>query len=96
MSLSYRNSFYQQQLNLSSLRHWFSYIVAEESDRLTAEEKQQIQQVSDRVFRWIGSYRKEGALKHLEKMDADLGKLITPEKLLCLIAVSLHYEQSKF
>jgi site-specific recombinase XerD len=66
---------------LSSLRHWFSYIVAEESDRLTVEEKQQIQQVSDRVSRWIGSYRKEGALKHLEKMDADLGKLITPEKV---------------
>lgn len=66
---------------LSSVRHWFSYIVAEESDRLTSEEKQRIQQVSDRVLRWIGSYKKEAALRHLGKMDADLSKLITPEKV---------------
>jgi hypothetical protein len=35
---------------LSSIRHWYSYTLAEESDRLTAAEKAEIQQMDYRVF----------------------------------------------
>jgi site-specific recombinase XerD len=66
---------------LSSVRHWYAYILAEESDRITADEKQKIQLMSDRVSRWINSYRREAAAKGLEKMDADLSKLVTPDKV---------------
>jgi hypothetical protein len=65
---------------LSSVRHWHSYILAEERDRLGSEACQQIQHMSDRMSRWITSYRKESAARSLEKTDQDIGKLITPEK----------------
>jgi len=66
---------------LNSLRHWYAYILSEEADRLSQSQKQQIQQTSDRVARWIASYRKDSAARSLEKMDSDISKLITPEKV---------------
>jgi site-specific recombinase XerD len=66
---------------LSSLRHWYVYILSEEGDRLTAEDKQQVQQMSHCVARWITSFRKETASRSLQKMDDDVGKLITPDKV---------------
>lgn len=66
---------------LSSLRHWYSYILSEEADRLSTEEKQQIQQTRDRVSRWTASYRKDSAARSLQKMDDDISKLITPKKV---------------
>jgi len=66
---------------LNSLRHWYSYILSEETDRITTEVKQQIQSTSSRVARWIASYRKDAAARNLEKMDDDITKLITPEKV---------------
>lgn len=64
---------------LSSLRHWYAYILSEEADRITVVVKQQIQHMSDRVSRWIASYRKDSAVRSLQKMDGDISKLITPE-----------------
>jgi len=66
---------------LNSLRHWYDYILSEEADRLDSDEKQQIQQSSNRVAKWIASYRKDSASRALEKMDEDISKLITSDKV---------------
>jgi hexokinase len=56
-------------------------MLAEETDRLTADDGQLIQTMADRVIRWIKSYRKDAATRNLAKMDAGLGQLITPDKI---------------
>lgn len=67
---------------LSSLRHFYSYLIAEEERHtLGPDDKQKIQLMSDRISRWICSYRKDAATRSLEKMDDDIDKLITPEKV---------------
>jgi hypothetical protein len=52
---------------LSSLRHWYSYVLAEESDMPSRQEKDMISNMSDRVARWINSYRKDAASRTSKK-----------------------------
>jgi site-specific recombinase XerD len=66
---------------LSSLRHWYSYVLADEAERIRQEDKEHIQNMSQRVQRWINSYSKESSARHLQKMDSDLAKLITPDQV---------------
>jgi len=73
----------------NSLRHWFSYILSEESDRISVEVRQQIQHTRERVARWITSIRKESSARSLEKMDSDIPKLVTPD----MVAV---FDRSEF
>jgi site-specific recombinase XerD len=64
---------------LNSLRHWYEYMLSEEADRLSEEQQQQIQRMKDRLNKWKLSYRKASAVRHHEKMEEDMRKLITPQ-----------------
>lgn len=67
---------------LGSLRHFYTFLLSEESDRLNKDETKLIEDMNARVARWISSYRKDNAARCLAKMEIDLKKLITPEQFV--------------
>ena len=52
-------------------------------------DRQQIRDMSDRLSKWIASYRKQSASRSFENsFDDGIGKLITPDKVV-------HFDSSK-
>ena len=66
---------------LCSIRHFYVYLLTENSV-LSHEEKQKIQQMKDRLSRWIQAYRRESRERGLERMDSDMQKIISPGKIV--------------
>lgn len=66
---------------LQSLKHWYTYILSQEADRLSPATALHIANMKTRVGNWISSYKGEAALRKFENMETDLLRLITPDKV---------------
>ena len=63
---------------LLSLRHFCSYIIAETPKSIKVETAV-VFQIEEKARLWSSSYKKDSNRRHLQKMNEDLGNLITPE-----------------
>jgi site-specific recombinase XerD len=66
---------------LTSLRHWYSFLLQKNAATQTQEMKQHIHTLHDCIGHWLSSYRKECSKRLLTKMDNDMHKLITPKQI---------------
>lgn len=63
---------------LLSLRHFCSYITAEKPKSIKVDPAL-VLQIEEKARLWSSSYKKDSNRRHLQKMNEDLGNLITPE-----------------
>ncbi|XP_068678068.1 uncharacterized protein [Montipora foliosa] len=63
---------------LLSLRHFCSYIIAEEPNSIKVDSAL-VHQIEEKARLWTSSYKKDSNRRHLQKMNEDLANLITPE-----------------
>ena len=62
-----------------SLRHFYSYVLAEKPDEITAS-SEVVTQLMEKVKRWSSSY-KRSSLKENGRKWKDRTELVTPEKI---------------
>lgn len=62
---------------LCSIRHFYTFLLNESAD-LSVSVKVSLREMSDRLAKWITSYRKESAAQRLNKQDRNLNSLISP------------------
>jgi hypothetical protein len=66
---------------LQSLRHFYTFVTTEYKANLSPTVVQDIYNMNSTIGRWIASLRKDCSKMGLQKMDADVQKLITPNDI---------------
>ena len=63
-----------------SLRHFYSYIIAENPKEIQAD-CHLANQLKEKMIRWSTSYKRTTLKRKWEKMEEDRGNLISPEQI---------------
>lgn len=67
------------QSYLMSLRHFYSFSLTDNTGIDVPKER--VIALQDKITRWSSSFRQDCTKRHWEKMEEDLGALITPEQI---------------
>ena len=65
---------------LMSLRHFYSYVLAEKPEEITTS-NEVVTQLMEKVKRWSSSYKRSSLKRKWEKMEEDRIELVTPDKI---------------